>query len=82
MAGIGSIPPTPPKKKLSMFTHDPDAVKLHGVVVEVLDLRNPPISRAVLEEVWEGGEGPVDLEIPCRESLGCLRNNDTPVIRR
>lgn len=61
-----------------MLTHDPDAVKLHGVVVEVLDLRNPPISRAVLEEVWEGREGPVELEIPSRESLGCFRNNDTP----
>lgn len=57
--------------KLSTITHNPDAIKLHGVIVEILDLPNPPFSRAVPEEVWEGRVGSVALEIPYR------LNNDT-----
>lgn len=58
--------------KCSTITYNPDAIKLHGVIVEILDLLNPPFSRAIPEEVWEGRVGSVELQRPCRFS------NDTP----
>lgn len=42
-------------------THNPDAIKLHGILVEILDFLTPPGCCFLSEEVRECSVGPVEL---------------------
>lgn len=44
-------------------THDPNTIKLHGILIEIFNFCVPPICRLVPEKVWKCGVWPIELEI-------------------
>lgn len=44
-------------------THNPNAIKLHGILIEIFDFCVPPICRLVTEKVWKCGVWPIELEM-------------------
>lgn len=61
-------------------TYDPEAIKLHHLIVEIFNLLKPPFGRAIPEEVWERRVGSVELERPRRFNNGTPENTDFALV--